>query len=293
MSGGIPAFFYRQFFVTPAPADPKAIDLTGEVGIVSGSNVGLGLEIARQLLELGLSTLILAVRSKEKGETAKRDLAQTAPEANIQVWELDMSSYDSIRAFATRAESLPRLDVAILNAGVVKTQFESVKSTGHEEVIQVNYISTALLSLLLIPVLRSKRIGSTPGKLTIIGSEVGHWSKFDERHSDPIFPAFDNPANFDANARYLVSKVVLDFFVVKISTLIDPGDVTINIANPGLCYGSALHRGVSGIQDLIFTLAKRLVGRSCSVGARPLVKAAVALGQESHGQFYADNSLDM
>lgn len=59
-------FLYRQFFITPPKADPHVINLHGQTGIVTGANVDLGLEACRQLLDLGLSHLILAVRNKGK-----------------------------------------------------------------------------------------------------------------------------------------------------------------------------------------------------------------------------------
>ena len=49
-----------------------------------------------------------------------------------------MCSYTSIQAFAKRVETeLIRLDIALLNAGLVKPEFMIVKGTGHEEKLQV------------------------------------------------------------------------------------------------------------------------------------------------------------
>lgn len=110
-------FLYRQLFVTPKAISAKTLNLDGQIGIVAGSNVGLGLECSRQLLGLGLGRLILAVCDETKGHIAKEDLARSAPLAEIEVWKLDMSSYDSIITFVERCKTLPRLDFAVLNAG--------------------------------------------------------------------------------------------------------------------------------------------------------------------------------
>ena len=45
--------------------------------IITGSNTGLGKEAARHIARLGAETLILAVRSLEKGEAAKRDIEKS------------------------------------------------------------------------------------------------------------------------------------------------------------------------------------------------------------------------
>lgn len=79
-----------------------------------------------------------------------------------------MEDYDSIRNFATECESLARIDMVILNAGLQKTTFRRARTTGHELHVQINYISTALLTILLLPVLKAKRPPSDPPVLSIV-----------------------------------------------------------------------------------------------------------------------------
>lgn len=233
-------FLSRQLFVTPTHADPHRCSLIGQCGIVTGSNAGLGYEAAKQLLELGINTLILAVRSLERGAEARERLLASSsyPEAEILVWQLDMCSYDSIQAFVARCQDLPRLDFALLNAGVVKFDFEANEQTGHEQTIQVNVLSTSLLALLLVPVISEKKKPAGPGKITIVGSEVAEFAKFKARHEDPFLPYLDNAKAYDAVEQYNVSKLLQQYFVSEVSRRIDREKVVVNIANPGFCYGS-------------------------------------------------------
>jgi len=60
-----PFTFLREQFST---LHPTTADLTGRTVIVTGSNIGLGKEAARQFLTCNPAKLILAVRSIEKGE---------------------------------------------------------------------------------------------------------------------------------------------------------------------------------------------------------------------------------
>jgi retinol dehydrogenase-12 len=46
------------------------VDLTGQTVVVTGSNVGLGLETARHFARMNPANLILAVRNKQKGDNA-------------------------------------------------------------------------------------------------------------------------------------------------------------------------------------------------------------------------------
>ena len=129
--GFLPKFFYKQFFVTPPM---PSTDCTGKTIIVTGANVGLGLEAARHYVRLNAEKVILACRSMEKGEAAKQDIeATTKRNGVVEVWSLDLSSYDSVKAFAERAKSLKRLDSIVENAGISTMKYSSVggnESTG-------------------------------------------------------------------------------------------------------------------------------------------------------------------
>lgn len=133
-----PTIFYKTQFCERQAGLPVGLDLATQVAIITGANAGLGFESAKQLLALNISLLILAVRSVDKGERAALELRRQWPAARIDVWQLDMCSYDSIQAFAKRVDDdLPRLDIALLNAGLVTPEFRKVKETGHEESMQV------------------------------------------------------------------------------------------------------------------------------------------------------------
>jgi NAD(P)-dependent dehydrogenase (short-subunit alcohol dehydrogenase family) len=64
--------------------------------------------------------LILAVRDPSTATDAFQDIVKRAPKGvKIDLWELNLSSFESVKAFAKRCESLPRVDVLINNAGYV------------------------------------------------------------------------------------------------------------------------------------------------------------------------------
>lgn len=133
--GGQVGFLYRQLTFKPKPI-LSSVNLEGKTAIITGANVGLGLEAAKELAAHGLTCLILAARSITKGEAAKKEILENSPNCVIQVWELDYDSFDSIRSFGERAQTLDRLDLVILSAGV--KYLEYIKSnTGHEAHVQV------------------------------------------------------------------------------------------------------------------------------------------------------------
>ncbi|KAI8951130.1 NAD(P)-binding protein [Xylaria longipes] len=282
-------FLYRQLFVTPPPVSAKVFDLEGKTAIVTGSNGGLGMESARQLLDLGCR-VILTVRDESKGERAREELAKGRhlQTDSIQVWKLDLVSYESCICFVDRAKKLDNLDIAILNAGVFNVH-ETFASTGYEESVQVNYLSTMLLAVLLLPVIREKRIGSEPGRVIIVSSDTSSWVKFEERCSDPLLPAFKTQStNWNMSERYGTSKLLGQLFLTELAKRVRPAEVIISCANPGLCRGSNLGRQAGSLLWIVYTTSLYLLGRTCTIGARTCVHAAVVLGEDSHGQYIED-----
>ncbi|KAI1109566.1 putative short-chain dehydrogenase [Nemania sp. NC0429] len=284
-----PQYMYRQFIDKTPLLTRKDVDLQGKTAIVTGSNTGLGLEVSRQLLDLGLSKLILAVRSTSKGEAARENLlsGRSAKSHDIEVWPLDLSDYASIIKFGERASTLTRLDIAVLNAGVFKVAEEFSPVTGFEQAVQVNYLSNALLMLVLLPVLRQKKIGSAPGRLVLVSSDTAGWAKFPEQGATPLLPAFKKGMEkWNMQERYATSKLLGQFFLTELADRVSASDVVIDAVNPGFCYGSEFQReGEGKLLGLVFKAWTRLIGYPCDVGARTIVHAAVRFGEEAHGQY--------
>lgn len=202
--GSLPAFLYSQFLVTPS-LDP-AVSFTGQTVIVTGSNVGLGFSAAQQIAQRGASRVILAVRTVSKGETAAQQIRSSLPPSNssaqIEAWPLDLSSYQSVKDFAARANKLDRLDLLLENAGVAKMNFELEE--GDESTITTNVIATTLLAVLLLPKLRetAKKFGVVP-HLTIVSSEVSFHTTFEERKAENIFERLADP-KAGMSGRYVI-----------------------------------------------------------------------------------------
>ena len=94
-------------------------DQHGRTAIVTGANSGLGLVTARELARHGAS-VVLACRNTVKGESALREIEAAVPDARVELAALDLSSLDSVRAFAERYRSdHDGLDLLINNAGLM------------------------------------------------------------------------------------------------------------------------------------------------------------------------------
>lgn len=281
-AGFFPHIFVQNQFRSKPTWPSKDTSLTGKVAIVTGANQGLGLEASDQLLGLQLSRLIIAVRSVTKGKAAAATLRAKYPKAAIDVLELDMASYDSIRSFVAQVEKLERVDIVILNAGIRNWKLNLNPSTGHEETIQINYLSTVLLCILLLPILKRKSPQGS-GRISIISSGLAFAAKFRTKSAVPLLPSLDDAKTFDASDQYNISKLLEMMFVYKLADHVSSDDVVVNAVDPGFVAGTNLTHGLNPVATVLFSAFKRMTARPTDVGASTYVDGAVLKGKESHG----------
>lgn len=132
------AFLYSQMIFHPPRPTKK---LTGQTVIVTGSNVGLGLEAARHFVRLNANKVILAVRNLEKGQKAKQSIESSEkPKADVvEVWKLDLGDYRSVKEFTARAQGLERLDILVENAGIRTSKWSMLEE--NESTITTNVVT--------------------------------------------------------------------------------------------------------------------------------------------------------
>jgi len=234
-------FLPDQFFAKLPTIDAN---LTGRTFLITGSNTGLGLAAAIHLARLKASHLILGVRDLTKGAKAKEEIiAQTNFTGTIDVWELDMSKFDSVKRFAEQAKTLGRLDGVILNAGIPNPPRWEMTSDGWEKLLQVNGIATGLLGVLLLPLLQTTTKLPPPHPdatqmlphLTITGSSAQFLAKFQEKQAPNVLQALNDISVSARGDRYPVTKLFNLFLARAISKLPQAEGVVVNCVDPGMC----------------------------------------------------------
>jgi 2-dehydro-3-deoxy-D-gluconate 5-dehydrogenase len=143
----------------------RAFDLTGKVAIVTGGNGGIGLGMARGLVEAGASTLI-AARNAEKSAAALATLEALSP--NVGSVDVDVLDQASIaRMVAAAIDRFGRLDILIANAGTnVRKPPESYSADEWSTVLDINLRGTFWCAQAAYP--HMKQAGG--GKIITIGS---------------------------------------------------------------------------------------------------------------------------
>lgn len=282
------AFMRSQFFAVPPYPAKK---YTNQTIIVTGSNTGLGLEASRHFVRLDAAKVILAVRTLEKGEAAKRSIEQSTGRTGVvEVWQLDLAHYESVKDFARRAQGLERLDILVENAGILTSRF--VKTEDNESSITTNVVSPVLHSLLLLPKLRETgaRFNTLP-RLVFVTSFVHFMTQFPEREEERIFEALADEKKSNMADRYNVSKLIEMYAIQELAQQViasapQKGKIVINHSNPGWVVTDAV-REWSGLKLLVFKFFRAIFARTTEVGSRTTVHAAEG-GEETHGQYLDD-----
>lgn len=99
----------------------------------------------------------------------------------VELWLIDLSSFASVLEFAERFEQDGgRLDILLMNAGINTTTYSTTKD-GWESTLQVNHLSTSLLSLLLLPHLAKTGKDTVNSRLVIVSSDAHYLGVFSKK----------------------------------------------------------------------------------------------------------------
>ncbi|KAJ7285117.1 hypothetical protein C8J57DRAFT_1497971 [Mycena rebaudengoi] len=287
-------FFNLQPTVPPLP---ESLSFAGKVAVVTGANSGLGLGAALHLAQRNISTLILAVRKQSVGETTKATLLADpfvqalATQPTILVYELDLARPSSVASFASKIISeIPALNILLLNAGMSTITYGTTPETNSERVLEVNYLSNAILSVRLLPLLRaSAEKSKSTSYISIVSSRAlptNSFAKYPIPDSTSLFDFMNDPKQYRGIYRYGDSKMLVSLWVRELAKHTDASVVTVNNVCPGLVSTNIDVIQVWWLKYLLLGV-RAVAARSQEVGARTLIYAASA-GTETHGEMLAD-----
>jgi NAD(P)-dependent dehydrogenase (short-subunit alcohol dehydrogenase family) len=269
------------------PTDPS-VSFAGKTVVLTGATAGLGFEAAIKLLNLGVESLIIGSRNLQRGEATKTALEErTNRPGVVQVWELEMNSFQSVKDFAARVESLKQLDVVLLNAGIWNREF-TTSTEGWEETLQVNTLSTALLALVLLPKLRSCSTDSSPTHLTVVSSQQFVRVQAKNLRTDgPLLEHLNDARRFSGPKQYGISKLLLEYVLKTVAAQLRNENgtvpVVINTVSPGFCVSSLGRQYTRLHHRLVVWIMYKLFARTAEQGSRSLVSATYQ-GLESNGR---------
>lgn len=150
----------------------KDIDLRGKRAIVTGGASGLGLETSRALATAG-ADVTLAVRNREQGLAAAKQMSAETGNANIHVAHLDLADLTSAREFAREwggggGGGDKPLHILINNAAIMANPLTRT-AQGWESQFATNHLGHFVLTTALLPAL----IRGAPSRVVTLTSS-GH-----------------------------------------------------------------------------------------------------------------------
>ncbi|WP_232679967.1 SDR family oxidoreductase [Nocardioides sp. R-C-SC26] len=205
-------------------------DLTGRRAVVTGATDGIGLIIARHLAGAGAEVLLPA-RNAAKGAAAIATIREHHPEARLALHELDLSSLDSVEAFAAtlEAEAAP-IHLLINNAGVMTPPDRRTTADGFELQFGTNHLGHVALTARLLPLLREGRARVT--SQTSVAARRGEiaWN-------DP-----NSERDYDGMSAYSQSKIAFGLFALELDRRSRAAGwgITSTLSHPGVAPTSLL-----------------------------------------------------
>ncbi len=257
------------------------VDLTGTIAVVTGASAGIGVETVRALAAAG-ARVVLAARNAERTEAAADSVRERVPGAAVEVGLLDLTSLDSVRAFAEwYLAQHDVLQLLVNNAGVMYTPFERT-AEGFEMQFGTNHLGHFLLTCLLVPAL----IAGAPSRVVNLSSG-GHLGS-DIVWDDPNFERRE----YDKFAAYGQSKTANILFSVELDRRLGDRGVHAYAVHPGMISTELGRYMTSDDVTALMERARRGPSggmpprKSIPQGAATTVWAATAPGLESEGGTY-------
>ncbi len=188
-------------------------DLTGKVAVVTGGTRGIGLMMARGLLEAGASVYISS-RKAEAGEKAVAELSKYGVVLSVPA---DLSREEEcLRLAAEVGRSEECVNVLVNNAGTNwGAPLEEFPASGWDKVVDLNLKTPFYLTRAFLPLLEAAGTADDPARVINVGSIDGL--------RVPEFHTYS----------YAASKAGLHQLTRVLARELGPRHITVNAVAPG------------------------------------------------------------
>ena len=246
-------------------------ELRDRTVLVTGASAGIGRATAAALARMGANVL-MASRSRERGEAAVRVIAEEVSGARLHLLLADLSTLEGVHALADQTlAASDRLDVLVNNAGLYTRQREC-STDGFEMQFAVNHLAPYLLTALL----RERLEASAPARIVTVSSEAHRRGRID-------FDDIHGERRYSGLGAYTQSKLANLLFTRELARRLSGTGVTANAAHPGVVATRLLFEGFGPL---------RLLGpflKTPEQGARTIVHVASAPALERlTGLYFVD-----
>ncbi|WP_410612487.1 SDR family oxidoreductase [Amycolatopsis sp. lyj-109] len=214
-------------------------DLSGKYALVTGGTKGIGMMIARGLLQAG-ARVVISSRNADTCAEAQRLLAEFG---DVRAIPADLSRHDECQRLADLVEAgSERLDILVNNAGAMwREPLETFPDEAWDAVLDLNLKSPFWLVQALLPALRKAGTADDPARIINIGSIAA-------------IHVAESP-----NYSYVSSKAGLHQLTRVLARELGPQHVTVNAVAPGPFPSQMMASTLDALGDTI--VAKAPLGR--------------------------------
>ena len=225
--------------------------------VITGASGSMGSAAVKALAKKGFG-VIMACRNLSKASAVREDILREVPQAKLELAELRLDSFASIREFAQSINDR-KLYGLFNNAGVMPKDY-TLTGDGYEQTIAVNYLGPFLLTHLLFPNLEGD--GHVVNMVSLTCNHVKEPSDFINVR----------PEDYHQLHNYAVSKLALMYFSIELARR-EP-DLNVNVADPGVVNSNMIDLGrwFDPIADAVF----KPLCKTPAEGALPAVNAMLS-----------------
>lgn len=218
-----------------------------KIAIITGANGGMGSTLVRDISKAGFKVIMACQSIQRATPTFERLKKET--QADIELWPLNLASFESIRNFVAEFQKqYQHIDLLLNNAGTLCHKPEQT-AENYEKTVGVNYLGHYVLSHSLLPLM---------GKGTRVVNMVSLTVRYG--HLKPtLFQPVDNK-NFNRFVTYSDSKKAFFYFTMDAAEAWADKGITVNCADPGI------------VSTNIIRMGNKVIDKLCDLIYRPLIK---------------------
>jgi NAD(P)-dependent dehydrogenase (short-subunit alcohol dehydrogenase family) len=219
----------------------ELFDLTGKTALVTGGTRGIGLMIARGLLQAG-ARVVISSRKADACAQAGEVLSEFGEVRSIPA---DLSRHDECLRLAGLVDT-EDLHILVNNAGATWGEpLDDFPESGWDKVIDLNVKSPFWMVQALLPALRRAGTQDDPARIINIGS-------IDGIHV-PVLPVYS----------YTASKAAIHQLTRMLARELGPQHITVNAVAPGPFQSKMMAATLDSFGDAIAAAAPlRRIGRA-------------------------------
>jgi NAD(P)-dependent dehydrogenase (short-subunit alcohol dehydrogenase family) len=188
-------------------------DLTGKVAVVTGGTRGIGLMMARGLLQAG-ARVCISSRKAEAGDAAVAELREFGEVVSVPA---DLSREEEcLRLAAEVGRSEERLHILVNNAGATWGEpLDTFPASAWDKLVDLNLKAPFFLTRAFLPLLEAAATADDPARIVNVGS-------IDGLHVNPM-PTYS----------YAATKAGVHQLTRVLAKELGPRQITVNAVAPG------------------------------------------------------------